>query len=153
SLGRLHASTAGREADFDALTRRWGVPRIKDPQAKLGQLALTELPGLLTEVLGVETPAAVHERARAAGKLVDSVRYRAFSPSDACRANTVITGRGVGFLASGGGAGGTVLLAAAYLRGRFRGACSGLGWPAGMPGGLVGAGARRYAGCGRTWTP
>ena len=31
SLGRLHASTAGREADFNALLRRLGGPAKTDP--------------------------------------------------------------------------------------------------------------------------
>ena len=139
SLGRLHASTAGREADFDALTRRWGVPRIKDPQAKAGQRALAELPGVLTEVLGVDTPAAVHERAMAAGKLADSTRYRAFSPSDACPDNNVITSKGVRFLDFEGGCWRNVLLDAGYLRVPFPSCWCSFALPAGMTEAMVAA--------------
>lgn len=52
SLGRMHASTAGREADFDALSRRLGVSRLVDPHGATGRRVLDRLPTLVSDVLG-----------------------------------------------------------------------------------------------------
>ncbi|MDQ3579531.1 MAG: hypothetical protein M3443_18435, partial [Actinomycetota bacterium] len=46
SLGRMHATTAGREADFDALLRRLSPPVTKDPLSIEGPIAINALPGL-----------------------------------------------------------------------------------------------------------
>ncbi|HWC82453.1 MAG TPA: hypothetical protein VG756_21085 [Pseudonocardiaceae bacterium] len=139
SLGRLHASTAGREADFDALSRRWGVPRIKDPLIAEGHQALTELPGLLSEALDLDTPAAVAERAASTAWLVDSPRDRAFSPSDACPDNNVITSKGVRFLDFEGGCWRNVLLDAGWLRVPFPSCWCSFALPAGMTEAMVAA--------------
>ncbi|MDQ3787126.1 MAG: hypothetical protein M3422_07775 [Actinomycetota bacterium] len=116
SLGRLHATTAGREADFDALQRRLTVPDFKDPLAIDGASALNDLPGLLAEELGVQTSAAVLECAERSRKLLETGRHRAFSPSDSCPDNNLITSRGVRFLDLEGGCVRNAIFDAAYLR-------------------------------------
>lgn len=139
TLGRLHASTAGREADFDALSRRWGVPRMKDPLARQGNLALAELPDLLAVALGVTTPEPVRARVAAAAGLVSSAKHRAFSPSDACPDNNVITSKGVRFLDFEGGCWRDVLLDAGYLRVPFPSCGCSFALPAGMTEAMVAA--------------
>ncbi|HYS36807.1 MAG TPA: hypothetical protein VEO01_14390, partial [Pseudonocardiaceae bacterium] len=116
SLGRLHASTAGREADFDALSRRLGISRVTDPLSSAGHQAFEELPELLADAIGVGTSGAAHRRAANSSWLLDSHSHRAFSPSDACPDNNVITSRGVRFLDFEGGCWRNVLLDAGYLR-------------------------------------
>jgi hypothetical protein len=158
SLGRLHASTAGRERDFEALSRRLGRPRSVDPLVGQGRKALAELPDLLSVGLGVDTPAAVHERASWAARLVGSPRHRAFSPSDACPDNNVITSKGVRFLDFEGGCWRDVLLDAGYLRVPFPSCWCSYALPAGMIEAMVAAWrsrcsrpacwTRRCSGCG-----
>src|SRR5690606_24200705 len=80
ALGRLHRTTAGCEADFDALMRRLGAKSWVDPVADDIVRSVSELPELLTQVLGVDTPAGMVERLRAASEMLGSSRYRAFSP-------------------------------------------------------------------------
>ncbi|MFI7674056.1 hypothetical protein [Actinophytocola sp. NPDC049390] len=116
SLGRLHATTAGREADFDALQRRLTVPDFKDPLAIDGGSALNDLPGLLAEELGVQTSVAVLECAERSRELLETGRHRAFSPSDSCPDNNLITSRGVRFLDLEGGCVRNAIFDAAYLR-------------------------------------
>jgi hypothetical protein len=139
SLGRLHASTASREADFDALSRRLGRPKMTDPLAAQGRKALTELPDVLRVGLGVDTSSAAHERALVAARLVDSPRHRAFSPSDACPDNNVITSKGVRFLDFEGGCWRDVLLDAGYLRVPFPSCWCSFSLPAGMIEAMVAA--------------
>jgi hypothetical protein len=116
SLGRLHATTAGREADFDALERRLTPPDLKDPLAVDGATALTELPALLERELRVPTPQEAIERARRSRSLLETGRHRAFSPSDSCPDNNLITSRGVRFLDFEGGCVRNAIFDAAYLR-------------------------------------
>jgi hypothetical protein len=116
SLGRLHATTAGREADFDALQRRLTVPDSKDPLAIDGAAALNDLPALLNAELGVVTSAAVLECAERSRRLLETGRHRAFSPSDSCPDNNLITNRGVRFLDLEGGCVRNAIFDAAYLR-------------------------------------
>jgi hypothetical protein len=116
SLGRLHATTAGREADFDALQRRLTVPDYKDPLAIDGAAALKNLPELLADELGVTTSVAVLECAERSRKLLETGRHRAFSPSDSCPDNNLITSRGVRFLDLEGGCVRNAIFDAAYLR-------------------------------------
>ncbi len=123
SLGRLHATTAGREQDFDALQRRLGQPSSKDPLAADGPTALDELPELLEAELGVATPAAARECAE---------RQRAFSPSDSCPDNNLITSRGVRFLDFEGGCVRNIMFDAAYLRVSFPTCWCAFGLPTGM---------------------
>jgi hypothetical protein len=139
SLGRLHASTAGREADFDALSRRLGVARLFDPLASAGHQAFEELPELLAEALGVVTSSAAHRRAQASSWLLDSHSHRAFSPSDACPDNNVITSKGVRFLDFEGGCWRDVLLDAGYLRVPFPSCWCSFTLPAGMTEAMVAA--------------
>lgn len=116
SLGKLHASTAGREADFDALMRRLGRNRSVDPLVDDGWRALRELPELFDHLLGVPddgNAALVSERV---AWLLDGSKRRAFSPADLCPDNNLITGKGVRFLDFEGGGMRDVLLDAAYLR-------------------------------------
>jgi len=116
SLGRLHATTAGREADFDALQRRLTVPDFKDPLSIDGAAALNDLPALLQAELGVTTSAAVLECAERSRQLLETGRHRAFSPSDSCPDNNLITSRGVRFLDLEGGCVRNAIFDAAYLR-------------------------------------
>ncbi|HET8640497.1 MAG TPA: hypothetical protein VFM37_01090, partial [Pseudonocardiaceae bacterium] len=116
SLGRLHAVTAGREADFGALMRRLGARTWHDPVAPDARRALAELPELLATELGVRTGAAAAERARASARLLGGPGYRAFSPSDLCPDNNLVTGNGVRFLDFEWGCIRDVTLDVAYLR-------------------------------------
>lgn len=103
SLGRLHATTAGREADFDALMRRQDQPSEQRPLLADVERAAAELPGRLRLVLGRDVgdvAAVVTARTR---WLLDGSRHRAFSPSDVCPDNNLITDKGVRFLDFEGG--------------------------------------------------
>jgi hypothetical protein len=139
SLGRMHASTAGREADFDALSRRLGLSRVTDPLASAGHQAFEELPELLATALGVVTSGAAHRRAQASSWLLDSHSHRAFSPSDASPDNNVITSKGVRFLDFEGGCWRDVLLDAGYLRVPFPSCWCSYTLPAGMTEAMVAA--------------
>ncbi|HEX5119321.1 MAG TPA: hypothetical protein VFW65_29370 [Pseudonocardiaceae bacterium] len=139
SLGRMHASTAGREADFDALSRRLGVSRVIDPLASAGHQAFEELPELLADALGVVTSSEAHRRASGSSWLLDSRSHRAFSPSDACPDNNVITSKGVRFLDFEGGCWRDVLLDAGYLRVPFPSCWCSFTLPAGMTEAMVAA--------------
>lgn len=139
SLGRLHASTAGREADFDALSRRLGTTRVTDPLASAGHQAFEELPELLADALGVVTSGAAHRRAKGSSWLLDSHSHRAFSPSDACPDNNVITSKGVRFLDFEGGCWRDVLLDAGYLRVPFPSCWCSYALPAGMTEAMIAA--------------
>jgi len=132
SLGRLHATTAGREADFDALQRRLTVPDFKDPLAIDGATALNDLPALLEAEFGVATPVAVLECAERSRQLLETGRHRAFSPSDSCPDNNLITNRGVRFLDLEGGCVRNAIFDAAYLRVPFPSCWCPFALPAGM---------------------
>ncbi|MEV4312182.1 hypothetical protein [Actinocrispum sp. NPDC049592] len=133
SLGRLHATTAGREADFDALMRRLSAAKVKgDPLAVNGPAAIERLPQLLEDALGVHTPAHVFERAERTRWLVATSRHRGFSPSDLCPDNNLITSRGVRFLDFEGGCVRNIMLDAAYLRVPFPSCWCAFALPAGM---------------------
>ncbi|RCW43893.1 thiamine kinase-like enzyme [Halopolyspora algeriensis] len=98
SLGRLHTTMAGREADFDALMRRLGATSWTDPVAEDIRQALTELPEVIEQTLGVAIPQAVTERLDRAAQLLAASKYRSFSPSDICPDNSLVTGNGARFL-------------------------------------------------------
>lgn len=132
SLGRLHATTAGREPDFDALQRRLGHPESKDPLAIDGSTALDQLPELLEAEFGVATSAAARESAERTKGLLGEERQRAFSPSDSCPDNNLITSRGVRFLDFEGGCVRNIMLDAAYLRVPFPTCWCPYGLPTGM---------------------
>ncbi len=116
ALGRLHCTTAGCEADFDALMRRLGAKSWTDPVADDIVRAIDELPGLLEQTLSTSTPRPVLDRLTEAAELLDSSRYRAFSPSDICPDNSLVTGTGVRFLDFEWGCVRDVALDAAYLQ-------------------------------------
>lgn len=139
SLGRLHATTAGREADFDALTRRLGARPGQDPMALPAGLALTQLPELVHEVLGVDVHAEAQEYARTAGKVLTSTKNRAFSPSDACPDNNLVTSKGLRLLDFEGGCVRDVVLDAAALRIPFPLCGCSFRLPAGMTEAMVAA--------------
>lgn len=116
ALGRLHTTLAGREADFDALMRRVGAKSWTDPVADDIVRSLAELPGLIEQSLGVRTSPEVSARLSAAAELLESGRYRSFSPSDICPDNSLVTGTGVRFLDFEWGCVRDVALDAAYLQ-------------------------------------
>jgi len=116
ALGRLHATTAGREADFDALTRRLGGRPGQDPVARKAKVALAELPDMLQAVLGVAVGDEALAHAHRGGRLLSSNHHRAFSPSDACADNNLITSKGLRVLDFEGGCVRDVSLDAAALR-------------------------------------
>jgi hypothetical protein len=131
-LGRLHISTAGREADFTALMRRLGVPSWQDRVASRMTSAITELPDLLQDVLGVRTAAAVVEQQRSVARLLGGNQFRAFSTSDVCPDNYLVTSRGGRFLDFEWGCVRDVCLDAAALRVPFPSCWCAFSLPPGM---------------------
>lgn len=132
SLGRLHATTAGREADFDALQRRLSPPRSKDPLAADGPTALDELPDLLEAELGVAASGAARSCAERTKGLLAAERHKAFSPSDSCPDNNLLHNRGVRFLDFEGGCVRNIMFDAAYLRVPFPSCWCAFRLPTGM---------------------
>ncbi|MDQ3886309.1 MAG: hypothetical protein M3308_04665, partial [Actinomycetota bacterium] len=116
ALGRLHAATSGREADFSALLRRLGDHGSADPVREQGLTAVAELPDLLESALGVVTPTRVRADARRAAELFDSRCYRAYSPTDLGPDNAMVIGRSVRFIDFESGGFRSALLDAAQLR-------------------------------------
>ncbi|MEV5541215.1 hypothetical protein AB0L13_30670 [Saccharopolyspora shandongensis] len=116
ALGRLHSTTAGCEADFDALMRRLGARSWTDPVADDITRSVGELPELLSQTLGVDTPPRMVERLTGATELLESSRYRSFSPSDICPDNSLVTGSGVRFMDFEWGCVRDVAMDAAYLQ-------------------------------------
>lgn len=137
SLGRLHASTAGREADFNALSRRLGVHAKGDDTTPV--IACAQLPAVLEEKLNVATPASVRERAERAAEHARSTSYRAFSPVDLTPDNNLVTGAGVRFLDFERGRVRNVMVDAAYLRLPFATCPDALSLPAGMSEAMIAA--------------
>jgi hypothetical protein len=132
SLGRLHATTAGREADFDALMRRFDrAPRLH-PLYSDCSTALDGVPALLADALGVDTPSAVADVAERGSGMLHRGKHRAFSPAALCPDNNLITGRGVRFVDFAGGCVREILLDAAYLRVPFPACWCAFGLPPGM---------------------
>ncbi|WP_020501895.1 hypothetical protein [Sciscionella marina] len=132
SLGRLHATTAGREADFDALVRRIGTDCGPDPLARQWQRAARELPEVFTEALGIELPQAGTTVPEQVAWLLEGSKHRAFSPDDLCPDNNMITSKGARFLDFEGGRVREVLLDAAYLRVPFPSCWCAFDLPRGM---------------------
>jgi hypothetical protein len=132
SLGRMQATTAGREADLDALRRRLSPPTSKDPLALDGPTALDQLPALLDRELGVVTSTAAVDCADRTKGLLGAGRHRAFSPSDSCPDNNLITSNGVRFLDFEGGCVRNIMFDAAYLRVPFPTRWCAFGLPTGM---------------------
>jgi len=114
ALGRMHAATADGEDDFRALLRRAKRGTWPYPLADGAEQALQQLPQLLDSQLGVPTPSAVRDRAASTQRLLGSDALRAFSPSDLCPDNAMITDEGVRFLDFEWGGFRDVTLDAAY---------------------------------------
>ena len=115
-LGRMQAATAGREGDFGALLRRLGEKIRRDPIADQARAALAELPELLAGTLGVEVGQMAVLEARGGVRLLGGTGFRAFSPSDTCPDNNLVTSRGVRFVDFEWGCFRDVVLDAAYVR-------------------------------------
>ncbi len=132
ALGRMQAATAGREKDFGALLRRLGERAWRDPMADEARAAFAGVAGMLRDELGVvASPAAVHE-AHETARLLGGTRYRAFSPSDTCPDNNLVTSRGVRFVDFEWGCFRDVALDAAYFRVPFPGCEASFALPPGM---------------------
>ena len=132
ALGRMQAATAGREKDFGALLRRLGERAWRDPMADEARAAFAGVAGLLRDELGVvATPAAVQE-AHDTARLLGGTRYRAFSPSDTCPDNNLVTSRGVRFVDFEWGCFRDIALDAAYFRVPFPGCEASFALPPGM---------------------
>jgi hypothetical protein len=132
ALGRMQAATAGREKDFGALLRRLGERAWRDPMADEARAAFAGVAGLLHHELGVvATPAAIQE-AHDTARLLGGTRYRAFSPSDTCPDNNLVTSRGVRFVDFEWGCFRDIVLDAAYFRVPFPGCEASFALPRGM---------------------
>jgi hypothetical protein len=116
ALGRMQAATAGRESDFGALLRRLGERAWRDPMAEDARAALAGVPDLLAARLGVAPSAEAAGHAHTTVRLLGGTRYRAFSPSDTCPDNNLVTSRGVRFVDFEWGCFRDIVLDAAYFR-------------------------------------
>jgi hypothetical protein len=132
ALGRMQAATAGRENDFGALLRRLGERAWRDPMAEDARLAFAGVAGVLAQELGVLVPAAAAQEAHDTARLLGSTRFRAFSPSDTCPDNNLVTSRGVRFVDFEWGCFRDVALDAAYFRVPFPGCEASFALPDGM---------------------
>src|SRR3954452_20477447 len=132
ALGRMQAATAGRENDFGALLRRLGERAWRDPMAEDARGGLARVSGLLEQQLGVVVPEAAETEARETARLLGGTRYRAFSPSDTCPDNNLVTNRGVRFVDFEWGCFRDVALDAAYFRVPFPGCEASFALPDGM---------------------
>ncbi|MGH3631752.1 MAG: hypothetical protein ACRDRL_30480 [Sciscionella sp.] len=132
SLGVLHASTAHREADFDALVRRIGVTPAPDPVQAMLSTAVRTVPGLLCERLRIPPSKSGRACAHRALRRLQLGDLRAFTPVDLCPENNLLTDKGVRFLDFEGGRMRNVLLDAAYLLIPFPSCKSSYSLPAGM---------------------
>jgi hypothetical protein len=132
ALGRMQAATAGREGDFGALLRRLGERAWRDPMAEDARAAVAGLPGLLERELGVKVPPDATLEAHETVRLLGGTRYRAFSPSDTCPDNNLVTSRGVRFVDFEWGCFRDISLDAAYFRVPFPGCEASFALPDGM---------------------
>lgn len=145
SLGKLHFSTANREADFNALLRRLSArSKSEDHTRDLdfgADLALVsgEVPTLLAEHLDVPTPDAVRDAVAHACEEVRTHPYRAFSPVDLWPDNNLVTDAGVRFLDFERGRVRSALIDGAHLRSPFMFATAPLALPAGMSEAMIAA--------------
>ncbi|WP_194814037.1 phosphotransferase family protein [Nocardia sp. XZ_19_385] len=98
ALGRMHAATVGREADFVALLRRVDVMHRVDGIAEQAETAIAEVPGMLRRELGIEVPGEIAELIVRGNRLFSAGRFRAFSPSDLCPDNVILNEEGARFL-------------------------------------------------------
>ncbi len=146
ALGRMQAATAGRESDFGALLRRQGERAWRDPMAEEARAALAGVPGLLDERLGVRVGADAVGQAHETVRLLGGTRYRAFSPSDTCPDNNLVTSRGVRFVDFEWGCFRDIVLDAAYFRVPFPACEASFALPARLAAALVEAWRTEIAG-------
>jgi len=146
ALGRMQAATAGREGDFGALLRRQGERAWRDPMAEEARAALAGVPGLLDARLGVPAGAAAVAQAHETVRLLGGTRYRAFSPSDTCPDNNLVTSRGVRFVDFEWGCFRDIVLDAAYFRVPFPACEASFALPPGLAAALVEAWRTEIAG-------
>lgn len=131
-LGRMQAATAGREDDFGALLRRLGERTWRDPMADEARAAFAGVAGMLAQELGVQVPDGATRDAHDTARLLGGTRYRAFSPSDTCPDNNLVTSRGVRFVDFEWGCFRDIALDAAYFRVPFPGCEESFALPDGM---------------------
>ncbi|KAA0023497.1 phosphotransferase family protein [Antrihabitans cavernicola] len=98
ALGRLHAATVGREHDFTALMRRAEVAHQTEAITAQATAAISAVPALLKQHVGVTVPVELDEFAKHASRLFGGGRFRAFSPSDLCPDNVIVNDDGIRFL-------------------------------------------------------
>lgn len=139
ALGRLHAATAGREADFAALLRRQGGDGIDDPLCRQARVALDGVPALLHDELGLPAPSGLAGDSRRVEQLLEGQRFRAFSPADLGPDNAVVVGRTVRFIDFEDGAFRPAVLDAAQLRAPLPSCWSSHAVPAGVVGDMQSA--------------
>ena len=132
ALGRMQAATAGREKDFGALLRRLGERAWRDPMADDARAAFAGVAGLLDEALGVVVSPTALREAHDTARLLGGTRYRAFSPSETCPDNNLVTSKGVRFVDFEWGCFRDVALDAAYFRVPFPGCEASFALPPGM---------------------
>lgn len=137
SLGRMHASTAGREADFNALLRRLGGAPSREDSEPL--VACTQVPVLLDDMLGLATPEGIRTDAERAAERARSACYRAFSPVQLWPDNNLVTDGGVRFLDFELGTVRSALVDAGHVRVPFASSKHFLDLPAGMSAAMVAA--------------
>lgn len=137
ALGGMHATTARREADFNALLRRLGGKGACAGSTPTGESE--RLPAALEDFLGVETPAVVAEQVAAAAERVHAGEFRAFSPIDLSPENNLVTSSGVRFLDFEHGCVRNALIDVAHLRVPFAFWAGALALPAGMSDAMIAA--------------
>jgi hypothetical protein len=136
SLGRLHASTAGREADFNALLRRLGGPAKTDSG---GDEPYDRVPAVIQERLGIPASEEVLAQVATAREQAASAGFRAFSPVELSPDNNLVTGESVRFLDFEFGRVRSALVDAAHLRLPFASWPDALALPAGMSEAMIAA--------------
>ncbi|WP_328614944.1 phosphotransferase [Amycolatopsis sp. NBC_00355] len=144
SLGRLHANTAGREADFNALLRRLGGP-AKSDHGDVDELC-ARVPSLIQDRLGIPVPDSVLDAVTYAVEQSRSSAFRAFSPVELSPDNNLVTGEGVRFLDFEYGCVRSALVDAANLRLPFANWPDALALPAGMSEAMIAAWRAEVAG-------
>ena len=97
ALGKVHATTAGREADFNALLRRLGGVAASEQETD-PFVACAQLPVLLEDTLGVATTDEVRDTVEQAAERVRAGSYRAFTPVQLWPDNNLVTDAGPRFL-------------------------------------------------------
>jgi hypothetical protein len=100
--------------------------------AEDARVALAKGPALLARELGVDASSTAVLEAHETARLLGGTRYRAFSPSDTCPDNNLVTSRGVRFVDFEWGCFRDVALDAAYFRVPFPGCEASFALPPGL---------------------